>query len=305
MGKMLHAPVVGPDCLINSLGWADTVSAYDSQLSFATSEKYLKRAVQNGKIKALIVNEDLVRHWQQGGYHRDLSFIITEQPMASFYLLHNLLFETTNFYDVKSPQSIGKNCSIHPNAFIDEGVIIGNNVTVGPYTSILSGTVIKDNVHVESNCVIGEAGFQIVEIEGKLETVSHIGGVLIEEGARIKSFCNVDKELFEGYTLIGPGTCVDTHVCISHGTHIGRNCMIGRCSNLCGNVHLGDYVWIAPSVTVGFRVKVGRRVRINIGSVVVSNVREGEEISGYYGMPHQSWMMKYKDELKEYVFQQR
>jgi carbonic anhydrase/acetyltransferase-like protein (isoleucine patch superfamily) len=99
---------------------------------------------------------------------------------------------------------IHESAYIHPLAAVTGNVIIGKDVYIGPGAAIRGDwgkIVIKDGCNVQENC-----------------TIHMFPGVTVtlEEGAHVG------------------------HGAIIHGSHLGKNCLIGMNAVIMDNVHIGD-----------------------------------------------------------------
>jgi len=75
---------------------------------------------------------------------------------------------------------------------------------------------------------------------------------------------------------LGEGTFVAAGVVINPGTKIGRHAIINTSSSIDHDCLIGDFVHIAPGVTLSGGVKVGDEVHIGIGSNIVQNINIGK-----------------------------
>ena len=73
--------------------------------------------------------------------------------------------------------------------------------------------------------------------------------------------------------------------------------MVGEVS-VGGSVEVGKNVWIGPRSIIVNRITIEDNAKILIGSVVIMNVKAGEEISGNFALSHHKnlveWMRKNK-----------
>jgi UDP-3-O-[3-hydroxymyristoyl] glucosamine N-acyltransferase len=83
---------------------------------------------------------------------------------------------------------------------------------------------------------------------------------------------------------------------ISHGVAIGRQSLIISNAYIAGRAKVGDCVYIGPQSTIG-HVKIGDGAFITMGSVVVSNVKKGEKVSGNFAIEHSRNMQIIKNNM--------
>lgn len=156
----------------------------------------------------------------------------------------------------------------------------------------------------------------------------------IEKTAIIEDNVTIGKNCYIGhYTLIRPNvvigdnTEIRAHCFIAPGAHIGNNVLIMQYSNICQDAIIEDRVYIGlaciltntrkikhtrdfdlvvkpPRVEYGARVgsrvtvlpgfNIGKNSLIGVGSVITTNIPEGEV---WFGIPAKYVKMVPKDEL--------
>lgn len=142
---------------------------------------------------------------------------------------------------ISKKAKIGKNVEIHPLALIEENVVIGDNTKVGPFCIIRKNAIIGDNCKFTAYCEIREN----VKIGngtsfGSRCTISANG--VVGDNVTIKySFVLTDTpDLKEGDTkavgTIGDNTLIGANVTLMPGFNIGKNSIIGACSQVRDNV---------------------------------------------------------------------
>lgn len=189
------------------------------------------------------------------------------------------------------PNAIAPSARIHPRAAIaDHSVRIGANVTIGANAVIHERVTIEDDAVIGANSVLGGDGFETGVVDGLQVVVPHFGSVLIRRGAVIMTNTSIDWGLYGGCTEIGEGTVVDNLVHIAHNVRIGRNCQIIACVMVGGSTVIEDDARIGPNATVSNGLRIGRRARITLGSVVTRNVEDGGHVTGNFALPHGQFM---------------
>jgi UDP-2-acetamido-3-amino-2,3-dideoxy-glucuronate N-acetyltransferase len=142
---------------------------------------------------------------------------------------------------------IGKNVSIHESSIIEEGVTIGDNVTIGPFSIIKRGAIIGSGCkftaycEIRDNVVIGENTTM-----GSRCTISAnaiIGNnVTIKYGFVLTDTPNLKEGGIKNVKGIGDYTLIGANVTLMPGFEIGKNCIIGACSQVRSNI--GDnQIW--------------------------------------------------------------
>ena len=140
--------------------------------------------------------------------------------------------------------NIGKNCDIHPTAYI-EGSTLGDNVTVGA-GSVIRNALVGDGAYIGSNsllqaCVIGEECFIINGVNIQVSVMYPRG--VVNNRFTESSLLGSDIFIAEGVVLtdfrfdgrcvpvLKDGVQVDTGnpligSCVGHGVYLGAGCII-------------------------------------------------------------------------------
>jgi len=301
IAHILESEFVGPNVQIQGLHYADYHSRYDAILTYVSSKLYVQHALNKNNFKAIIIAKK-VYDQLESFEKKKITFLLADDPISSFFYVHNYLNENTIFYsEYDFVKKIGENSNIHDSVAIENGVTIGENVKIGPNCSILRGTVIEDFVRIDANSVVGAPGFEAKNISGTLTPIAHVGGVKLQKGARIGANCHIARSLFEGQTIIGRESQIDSMVHISHEVELGQKTVIAAGTFVGGSVKIGSSSYIGLGVKISNKLKIGDNVKINIGSVVVEDIADNQTVAGYYSMPNTSWLAKMIDEKKKYT----
>lgn len=275
--------IVGnPNIDIDMLNLCNRGSNRNSILSYTTNGSYRDIVRHSGHIKALLCQNEDQYVYKDLMERRGGCLILTKNPEADFYTIHEYLCSDTDFYGkYKFPMKIGNNCSIHATAFIDNGVLIGNNVKIGAGTVVKKGSIIDDNTVIGCNSVIGSEGFQVLTGSSvKPIHATHVGQCHICSEVYVGDNTCICKSLFEGETYIGSGTKIDNLTQIAHNSNIGKNVVITAGVMLCGSVVIEDEVWIAPNASILTRVKIGKGAKVGLGAVVTKDVEANTIVYG-------------------------
>ncbi len=254
-------------------------------LTFIESEKYISGLSNN--ISALITTEEL------GLKLRDkYGIIISKNPRADYFKLHNLLSSKEGYRRKEFKSSIGDGCKISKLSSIsDNNVIIGNNVTIEEFVVIRENTVIGDNSIIRSGVIIGGEGFEYKRTDGIIMNVNHCGGVIIGNNVEIQYNSCIDKALYTwDNTIIGDYSKLDNLVHIEHGVKIGNRCLIASRSTFGGRTVLGDDSWVGLGATISNGLILGNNVSISLGSVVTKNLNDMDKVSGNFAINHEKFI---------------
>lgn len=267
----------GQNTVVNALNLANR-DLNGSNLTYIGHESYLKYLVQEEIIGAFISEEhfDLL----DDEIKNTKTFFVVKSPENYFYNLHNYLYESTDFYSAILNSTCGKNTTIHPTAFVEEGVTIGDNVVIGPNVVIHKGVIIGSNVVINAGAVIGSQGFQVLYNDEVPYLVKHVGGVKIGDNVSIGANSCVANSLFDGYTEIGSSTKIDDLVFIAHNCKVGKNCVLTPGVVMAGSSILEDGVWLAPNAVILNRVNVGQESLVGSHSLVTKTVLDNTKVFG-------------------------
>lgn len=151
----------------------------------------------------------------------------------------------------------------------------------GANSWIANNTVYNEKeVRIGYQCIIGDAGFgYVIDEEGKLIQMPHLGRVRIESGVVIRNHVMIDRAVI-GETVIGEGSVIDNLVHIAHSVKIGKHCLIVAHAVLGGSCEIGDRTFIGMNASVKNKVKIGCGCIIGAGAVVTKDVADGLTIIG-------------------------
>ncbi|WP_026914468.1 acyltransferase [Christiangramia portivictoriae] len=146
-----------------------------------------------------------------------------------------------NFRAISPQAEIGENVEIHSMAIVEENAIIGDNTKIGPFCIIRKGAKIGANCkftaycEIRENVVIGEnSSF------GSRCTIS--ANAQIGKNVVVKySFVLTDTPKLEDGNVkdvgsIGDGALIGANVTLMPGCSIGKDSIIGACSQVRSNV---------------------------------------------------------------------
>lgn len=91
--------------------------------------------------------------------------------------------------------------------------------------------------------------------------------------------------------VVGPDATIGRHVILGNCVSVAHDCLIGEVVNICdgavlgGGVRVDDHAFIGLNTTILPKVRIRRGAIIGAGSIVLSDVAEGETV---YGNPARS-----------------
>lgn len=279
---MINGKVIGNDIELEGMNEIHRVSAGD--LIFVDHPKYFDKALQS-EATGILINEEVEPP-------KGKVLILCDEPFTAFNRLLYFFepFELSN--DNISPKaSIGKDCSIHPSAYIAPDVSIGDNCIVHPNVCIYSNVRIGNNVVIQANTVIGSHGFYYKKRAEYHERLHSAGSVVIGDHVEIGALCSIDKGVTSA-TSIGSGTVIDNQVHIGHDTIIGSMCLFAAQVGIAGCVTIGN------NVTLWGQVGVPSDITIGDGAVLLGQSAPSKSLEGgkvYLGSPAGEARMKMRE----------
>jgi UDP-3-O-[3-hydroxymyristoyl] glucosamine N-acyltransferase len=249
-----------------------------NMLTFAVNERYLREALANPHVRAVICDAGLGNSGQRNG---GASLVPLARPRDVFFgLLDRAVAEFG--YGVKVTGSLPPDLRVGPNTVIDAEVAIESGVTIGANCVIGAGTVIRRGARIGDGAVIGSEGMQVYRAGDRIACAAHAGGVEIGEDCRLAAQVNVTRALYADWTRIGRETTVGVASSIGHGTTVGRGASVAEHVTIPGSCRIGDGVAFGPRATLADGLAVGDGARIAAGAVVVADVPSGAEMSGHF-----------------------
>ena len=290
-------------CIINDGEFSTlgniTSNPSSDYLSYAENKVFLIRACKKENISCILCSPELADCEEIISYKKGIA--ICNNPRLSFYELNNWLAKNNQEYSSNQfKTTIGTNSYIHPSAIISErGVRIGNDVIIEENVVIKAGVNIGDRVTIGSGAIIGGENHIIAKDEkGNLFLATQTGTCSISNDVSIGYRTFIARGSFPyDCTYVGPFTKIEAGVEISHNSHIGANCIITGQTQICGNAFIGDKTRINPQAVVSNQITVGEDVTIDIGSVVVSNVKDHMKVAGNFAIEHMKFLLWHRKKL--------
>ena len=203
--------------------------------------------------------------------------------------------------------------SIHPTAWIAQGVFIGENVMICagvkihahcvilndsvigentqiyPNVSIYHNTVIGKNCRIHGGATIGSDGFGYNFDKGVHHKIWHMGGVIIHDDVEIGANSCVDQGTFAP-TIIGEGVKLDNHVQIGHNVILGKAVVICGQVAIGGSTTIGDYTVFGGKSAAGPDVILGARSTVAGATMVNASWPEDSVLGGHPARPLKEWL---------------
>lgn len=256
--------------------------------SYISDEKYLSQLSK--AVTLVITTEELSCAIATS------NICIVDDPKITFFLVHNYLCANGEYSGKKFSSKIDRSAKISELSHISSNnVIVGKNAIIEEFVSIKSNVIIGDNVIIRAGTIIGGEGFEQKRNMNEIISVSHVGGVIIQDNVEIQQNCSINKAIFPwDNTIIKCGCKLADMVQIAHGVVVGKNTFIAASTCVNGNVDIEENVWIGPGCVITNAVAIGANSRINIGSIVTTNVQPDECVSGNFAINHEKFISHIK-----------
>jgi len=259
-------------------------STLSNSICFVLNLEFLKEANNNKNISAIITTTELAPK-----VLNSKGLAVSNNPKKDFFELHNAL-HVKHFID--------DSAIISDTVKIENNVHIGKNVIIEDFSIIKSNTIIEEGTYIASNVVIGARGMHNTMVNGDFMHVKDAGGVYIAKGCEVLSGAVIQKSYFSEFTKIGEHAKISVGVKVGHGCIIGERTLVAGSAQLAGYNTIGNDVWIGPSAVLAHGLTIGNKAQIKLGSVVVKNIKEGEEVSGNFAYTHSKRIRNFIKEQK-------
>jgi UDP-3-O-[3-hydroxymyristoyl] glucosamine N-acyltransferase len=183
---------------------------------------------------------------------------------------------------------IGRGTEIAANTVIGPGVVIGRDCRIGPNASV-SFTLAGDRVRIYSGATIGEAGFGVAASAAGAIDAPQLGRVILQDGVTVGANSCIDRGAWDD-TVIGENTKIDNLVQIGHNVRIGRNCVLAAQTGIAGSTVIGDGAQFGGKAGTGDHLSIGNGVRLAAGALTMRDIPDGETWCGVPAKPIRKFM---------------
>lgn len=223
--------------------------------------------------------------------------VLVDNPRAAFIKIINKIFNIDKRSILGSGDSgctgisptaiisesatIGSNCYIGNYAVVGKDCEIGNNTVIYDRAVIVQKCKIGNNCLIEPGVTIGADGFAYERDPEtlELERFPHIGGVVIGNNVEICANSSIARGSLSD-TVIGDGTKLDALVHVAHNVVTGRNCELTAGTIIGGSTTLGDTCWTGLNSTLKNKIKIGNKVIVGAGALVINDVPDEDIVAG-------------------------
>ena len=182
---------------------------------------------------------------------------------------------------------------IHPEARIDQDVIIGLYSIIGKDVEIGSGSWVGPHVVIKGPTRIGKNNkiFQFCSIGDDPQDKKYHGEKSLLEigsGNVIREFCSINRGTADGggKTVIGDDNWIMAYVHVAHDCIVGSHTVFANNSTLAGHVTVDDYAILGGFTGVHQFCRIGSFSFSAISSVIVKDVPPYLLVSGNKAKPN-------------------
>lgn len=218
---------------------------------------------------------------------------VTKSPKEAFQNIHNRLKDDDRYKLPVRENTVGTDCSISKSANIASfGVTIGDRVVIEDNVTIYENVTIGNDCIIRSGAVIGGKAFTFARTESAgILPMEDMGRVVLGDRVEIFSLSHIARGILPtDTTYLGDDVKIDALVHIGHGAVIGERTLIAACAIVAGNVSIGADSWVGINATISNRIRVGRKARVSLGSVVTKDVKDGQTVTGNFAVDHRDFI---------------
>ena len=278
--------------------------ASPDSLTFFSDRRYL------ADLRACRARACLVQDAHVSALPENCIALIAPNPHAAFAVAADR-FYTLRLHPADEPQ-------IHPDAFMEAGVVLSPGVVIGPGARIGSGTtigantvigpgvtigrgcsigcnvvigcaLIGDRVRVLSGAVIGEMGFGVTAGPSGAIDIPQFGRAILQDGVTVGANTCIDRGSWDD-TVIGENSKLDNLVQIAHSVTIGRNCMLAAHTGISGSSTVGDGAVFGGRAGIADHIDIGAGARVAAAAGVMKDIPAGETWAGTPARPIRRFM---------------
>jgi len=284
-----------------------------STLTFATDERYLRRAlasraaavlteaayadavgparkplviVASARVALATLLADLEPARPKGPY-RDASAVVDPSAAVGAGVFIGPLVV------IGAGASIGAQSVLLAGAVVGAGAALGRRAMLHPRAMLLDRCTAGDGVVLQAGAVVGSDGFGYAFLDGRFLKIPQVGNVVLGDDVEIGANTCIDRAQ-TGSTIIGAGTKIDNLVQVGHNCRVGKNCAFAALSAFAGSGEVGDHTVVGGMSAVNGHTRVGSRVTVAGNTMVWGDVPDGATISGQPAQEHRA-------ELKQQV----
>jgi len=287
LSDIFDAREIVRDAEFTALGRA--ASDVPGTLAYAETVFYVAEAVANPQVAAVLTTRELA---DRVAPPRGL--VLSGAPRNRFYEIHERLLDAGQA-GASMDYGVGARCVIHPSATVSPQTRIGHDVVIRERAVLRDHVSIGDGALIDAGAVIGAEGLLYrIDANGDNVFVRHAGAVRIGAGVAILSNAVIVKSVHgHPVTTVNDHSIVGIGTNVGHEAQVGRNCVIASNCVVARGARIADGAWIGTSSVIREYISVGRGARVQAGSIVVSDVKDAQSVSGNFAVEHRKHLAQY------------
>lgn len=249
-------------------------------LVFAGTRHFLMKAVLNPGVRAVVTTPELAES-APGTW----AVLTSASPRDRFYALHEEVLASAS--PALSPVEARPGTVIHATASVDPAAQIGRGVSIGEFAVIRARVSIGDDVTIEPGAKVGVDGILHRVVDGRQRLIPHGGRVELGPGVTLMSNSIVVSAIFPGdSTHVGDGSLLGMNAVVGHDAVVGSNVVLSNNVVVARGATVGNGAFIGTSAVVREFVSVGEHAQVMAGSIVITDVADGQAVSGNFATSH-------------------
>ena len=290
----IGASIIGGDTNQIVTGVASLPMAGKGEVTYQSAGSPADRTSMAGAIIITTAN-GAAQLAENAHFEGEQIILIVDYPRRSFAAALDMIVKSATLEPNKT--SVDLSAQIHPDASLENGVVIGAGSVIEAGAVIKSGVLIGENCHIGANSVIshcnianhvtigastviGESGFGFEMTKDGAIRLPHVGIVCIGDGCGIGNQCSIDRGSL-GDTVLGRSVMIDNMCHIAHNVLVGdRSIMAAQCG-ISGSVTIGADVQIGGQVGIAQHVTIGDSAVLTARSGVTKNVAPDTQMAGF------------------------
>jgi UDP-3-O-[3-hydroxymyristoyl] glucosamine N-acyltransferase len=279
-------PSVVRDTAIGTLGPVD--STRPGTLAYADTVKYVRAALRNQSVTALITTPELTAEAESIP-----GLVLTPHPRSEFYKLHRHWVRAGLYPRAFEPHR-GTGCRIHPTAVVDPECWMGDNVVVGEHAVVRGCVRLGSDVIIEPGAKLGVEGILYDRTSDGPRPIPHGGWVNIGDHSALMANSSVVRSVHDtDATTVGRACIIGLGAVVGHEARVGDGVVVSNHCVLARRCRVGDGAFLGTGAFIREHVSIGARANVMAGAVVIDDVPREAAVSGNFASGHSLRMLEF------------
>ena len=286
------------------VGRADLRTARSDQIGFVRHSRYYEMAATTGAgallaVEEIPTNASLIVVKDVDVAYAKVAMFFHPLPLAQKHDIH----PTASVHPearLEEPVVVGANASVGKckigagtavlaGASVGDGAVVGKDCLFHPNSCIGHDVVVGDRVILQPNAAVGSDGFGYAREGSAWLKVPQLGTVILEDDVEVGSNSAIDRGTL-GVTTIGRGTKLDNLVHIAHNCTIGQDVVMAAGAMVAGSTVLGDRCVLAGQVGIAGHLTIASDCRFAGATVVLKDIPESGDYMGHPMMEKRKYL---------------